>query len=313
MADVVVSEFMDESILAEVLGEHDVLYAPSLVDDRPALLESLGDARAIIVRNRTRVDEALLDAGPELRVVGRLGVGLDNIDLDACRERGVTVCAATGANDIAVAEYAIGAALILLRGVWFARERMIAGDWPRSESMGREVTGKRLGLVGFGSIARQVASRARALGMTVAAFDPYLPADDPAWESATRSSLDELAAESDVVSMHVPLTDETRHIVDAGFLSRMRGDAILINTARGGTVDETALIAALREGRLGGAALDVFEAEPLDRDGGGAFADVPNLLLTPHIAGITEESNQRVSRVTAENVRRHLANPGAES
>ena len=307
MPDIVISEFMDKNIALEVLDGFDVQYEPTLVDDRAALLETLADARAIIVRNRTQVDNELLDRAPNLKVVGRLGVGLDNIDLEACKSRNVVVCPATGANDVAVAEYAITAALVLLRGVWSATDRMIAGEWPRTDLMGGEISGKRFGLIGFGSIARQVAARAQALGTEVAAFDPYLASDSPAWSGTAPVSIDELAATCDVISVHVPLTDETRNLVNAEFIGRMRGGAVLINTARGGVVDESAVIEALREDRLGGAALDVFESEPLDGDGGAAFADVPNLLLTPHIAGITKEANQRVSLVTAQNVLKHLS------
>ena len=307
MADVVISEFMDEAIASEVLADFDVVYDPALVDDRAALLAALADARALIVRNRTQVDSELLEHGPELKVIGRLGVGLDNIDMEACQRRDVAVCPATGANDVAVAEYAISAALMLMRGVWMSSDRMIAGDWPRTELMGRESAGKQLGLIGFGSIARQVAIRAAALGMTTAAFDPYVGADQSAWADTQQFPLDELAATSDVISIHVPLTEETHHLVNADLIAKMKRDAIVINTARGGVVDESALIDALRSGRLGGAALDVFESEPLTSQGGAELADVPNLVLTPHIAGITHEANVRVSRVTAENVRRHLS------
>lgn len=306
MADIVICEFMDEAIAKDVLSSFDVLYDASLVDDRTALLKKLADARAIIVRNRTQVDNELLDHAPNLKIVGRLGVGLDNIDLDACKSRNVVVCPATGANDVAVAEYTITAALVLLRGDWSATDRMVAGEWPRTDLLGREISGKRLGLIGFGSIPRQVAARAVALGMAVSAFDPYLAADDPAWSDVRATTLADLAPDCDVISVHVPLTDETRHLIDVEFIRRMRAGAILINTARGGVIDESALIEALRDGRLGGAALDVFESEPLNNDSGAAFAGVPNVLLTPHIAGITEEANQRVSLLTAQNVLKHL-------
>ena len=306
MAEIVISEFMDEAAIREELAGFDVVYDPSLVDRRDSLIDLLADCRGLIVRNRTRVDDALLAAAPKLRVVGRLGVGLDNIDLPACAARNVEVFPAAGANDLAVAEYVITAALILLRGSWSATAAMADGDWPRTELIGREASGKTMGLVGFGSIARETAARAGALGMRLAAHDPFLAPDDAAWSGVDRQSLDELAAGSDIVSLHVPLTDDTRHLVDADFLARMRPGAILINAARGGVVHEQAVVDALRAGRLGGAALDVFESEPLDAMAAGLFKGVPNLILTPHVAGVTIESNVRVSRLTAARVAEHL-------
>ncbi|MGH8308622.1 MAG: hydroxyacid dehydrogenase, partial [Steroidobacteraceae bacterium] len=291
MTDIVISEFMDEAVVRSVFEGRDVLYDPGLVDQPARLSRALADARALIVRNRTQVRGQLLASAPKLRVVGRLGVGLDNIDVDACKARGVAVHPATGANDASVAEYVITAALVLLRRAWFATSEIAAGTWPRMKLIGREASGKSLGLLGFGAIARETARRGCALGMRVRAFDPYLSAGDAAWTAAERISFETLLAESDVVSLHVPLTPETRHLIDARAIGRMRRDAILINAARGGVVDEAALIAALREQRLGGAALDVFEHEPVDASGGQRFAGIPNLILTPHIAGVTDESN----------------------
>jgi (S)-sulfolactate dehydrogenase len=299
MSDIVISEFIDEAAIADVFAGYDVLYDPALVDRPEALAAALADARALLVRNRTQVRGALLDAAPKLVVVGRLGVGLDNIDMEACAARGVAVRPATGANDLSVAEYVITAALMLLRRAWFATGAVVAGDWPRMALIGRELAGKQLGLVGFGSIARLTAERARALGMRVAACDPLLAADHPAWAGAERLQLAALLASSDVVSLHTPLTPETRRMIDAAALAAMKPDAILINAARGGVVDEAALAQALKAGRLGGAALDVFETEPVTSASGARFQGVPNLILTPHIAGVTDESNVRVSAVTA--------------
>lgn len=299
---VVVSEFMDETALDAFGADVTVIYEPALVDDRPRLLEAVKGAAAIIVRNRTQVDEELLSSAPDLIAVGRLGVGLDNIDMKACAARNIAVRPATGANSLSVAEYVITAALVLTRGVWFANAQMIAGNWPRNALMGREVSGRVMGLYGFGGIARAVAERARALGMTIAAHDPHLPAGDPAWEGVERCDAVTLLGQADVLSLHVPLTEETRNLIDANAISTMKPGAVLINTARGGVVDEAALVRALEDGRLAGAALDVFAAEPLTAEAAKIFDGIPNLILTPHIAGVTEEGNVRVSSVTVANV-----------
>ena len=307
MADIVITEFMDEAAVGRLAAVHAVTYDPTLVDRPDALAAAVPTADALIVRNRTQVRGALLAVAARLRVVGRLGVGLDNIDVEACRGRGIAVHPATGANDDAVAEYVVATALLLLRGAYHATARVAAGDWPRNALMGREIGGKRLGLVGYGAIARQTARRLRALGMEIAAYDPHLPEGDPAWQGVLRQDLPTLLAGSDVVSLHVPLTQATRSLIGAEALAAMRPDAVLINAARGGVVDEAAVVAALREGRLGGAALDVFADEPLDAPRGAAFADVPRLILTPHIAGVTVESNVRVSELIADLVLRDLA------
>src|SRR5512142_2484676 len=294
---------MDEAAVAALAARFDVHYAPTLVDRPADLATEVRDADALIVRNRTRVDAALLAQAPRLRVVGRLGVGLDNIDVAACRERNVTVVPATGANARAVAEYVIATALLLLRGAFASTSAVAAGAWPRAAlSHGRELAGKTIGLVGFGGIGRLTGGLARAMGMQAIGFDPNVPAASSVWsdESTSPRSLPELLAEADVVSLHVPLTTDTRHLIDAARIAAMKRDAILINTARGGVVDERALAEALRAGRIAGAALDVFEHEPLGAQ--TPLADCPNLLLTPHIAGVTRESNTRVSALIAARV-----------
>lgn len=306
MADVVVTEFMDEAALADLRRTHDVHYDANLVDKPAELVRHVADARALIVRNRTQVRPDLLAGAPSLVCVGRLGVGLDNIDLDACRARGIAVHPAAGANDLGVAEYVIGTAMMLLRGAYGSTGEVIAGKWPRNRLMGREIAGKTLGLVGFGSIGRLTATLAHALGMESAAFDPYLPADDPRWAGTRSLGLDALLGAADVVSLHVPLTDATHRLINAERIARMKPGAILINAARGGVVDEAAVASALKSGALGGAALDVFETEPMSAAHGAVFEECPNLILTPHIAGVSVESNTRVSWLTVDNVRRSL-------
>ncbi len=302
MAEIVVSEFMDETVAREAFAGRTLLFDPGLVDEPERLAAALGDARALIVRNRTQVRGALLEHAPKLVVVGRLGVGLDNIDVDACSARGVHVAPATGANDLSVAEYVVAAAMLLLRGAFAAGGEVAAGAWPRQRLIGREISGKRLGLIGFGAIARETAARARALGMQVGAYDPYLPPTDERWGATAILALEDLLKTSDVVSLHTPLTSETKGLLDAQAIGLMKERAILVNAARGGVIDEAALADALRAGRLGGAALDVFEEEPLSAERGARFAGLENMVLTPHIAGVTEESNERVSRVTVQNV-----------
>jgi (S)-sulfolactate dehydrogenase len=300
---ILITEFMDEAAVATLAARYDVRYDPGLVDRVGEITNALSDCSALIVRNRTQVTAGLLDAGPRLRVVGRLGVGLDNIDVTACEARRIEVIPATGANAQAVAEYVVGTALLLLRGAFDATGAVAAGQWPRAAlSSGREIGGKTLGLVGFGGIGRVTARLARGLGMNVIGFDPQVAAEDPAWraEEVTPRAFAEVIAEADVLSLHVPLTPATKNLMDAARIATMKPDAVLINTARGGVVDEAAVAAALRARKLGGAALDVFATEPLPA--GSPLGGCPNLILTPHIAGVTRESNVRVSNVIAERV-----------
>jgi Phosphoglycerate dehydrogenase and related dehydrogenases len=304
---IVITEFMDEPAVAALSRRFDVRYDPQLVDARDELLQACAAADALIVRNRTRVDAALLAAAPKLRAVGRLGVGLDNIDVQACRARDIAVLPATGANARSVAEYVIATALVLLRGAYTHSHEVAAGKWPRNAlSGGLEAAGRTLGIVGFGGIGQLTAQLARGLGMRVVAHDAMVDAAAPIWTQTGVEpvALDDLLARSDVVTLHIPLTAETAGLLDASRLARMKPGAILINTARGGIVDESALAQALRSGALGGAAIDVFDQEPLPA--GSPLADAPNLILTPHIAGLTREANERVSSLVAQRVAQAL-------
>jgi (S)-sulfolactate dehydrogenase len=303
MARVVITYFLAAGAGALLGAPHDVLYDATLVDKPTRLHAEVAGADAIVVRNRTQVRGELLAALAKCRVIGRLGVGLDNIDVPGCEVRGIEVVPATGANALSVAEYVIASAMLLLRGAYQSSAEVTAGRWPRTAlSSGREIGGKTLGLVGFGSIGQLTARLAQGIGMQVIAHDAMLDKVDPVFVKTGVAcvGLDALTARADVVSLHVPLVTSTRNLFDAARIATMKAGAVLINSARGGVVDEAALVAALRSGRLGGAALDVFETEPVPA--GSVFADCPNLLLTPHIAGLSGESNERVSSLIAQRV-----------
>ncbi|ANN67266.1 NAD(P)-dependent oxidoreductase [Bordetella bronchialis] len=304
---IVIAEFMDESAVRQLSIEFDTLYQPDLCERREELAALLADADALIVRNRTQVNAGLLDRQTRLQAVGRLGVGLENIDLVHCRGLGIEVIPAVGANAGAVAEYVVCTAMMMLRGDAYLSSREVArGAWPRARLVnGREIAGKTLGIVGLGSVGRATAALARAVGMRVCAHDPALDGKHEAWRDVARhADLDALLRASDAVSVHVPLLDATRGLIDARRLALMPRHAVLVNVARGGVVDEAALADALREGTIAGAAVDVFEDEPLPAN--SVFEGVPNLVLTPHIAGVTAESNTRVSFAIADAIAQRL-------
>jgi (S)-sulfolactate dehydrogenase len=308
MADVVVTEFLDPGPLETLKQQYSVHVDVGLWNKPDELAREMSSAVAIIVRNRTQVTAALIAKAPKLKAVGRLGVGLDNIDLEACKARKIIVCPAIGANAVSVAEYVIGSTLLLARSAAYAMNaNLIKGEWPREKAGGGfEIAGKRMGIIGYGNIGQTVAGRARAMGMIIGAYDDFVPTSSAAWKDTARQSLDEVLRTSDVISLHCPLTPDTRNLIDAAALAKMKKGALLINAARGGVVHEAALADALKRGHLGGAAMDVFDIEPIDAKSGAVFAGVPNIILTPHVAGVTRESNDRISTVTVDNVLKAL-------
>jgi len=303
MSSILISEFITSQALETLRANHEVIYAPEIYKQRADLISALQHSDALIVRNLTQVNQELLNGAPNLKVVGRLGVGLENIELPACAQRNIKVIPATGANAESVAEYVIGTALTLTRGFMPATVQTLDGKWPRPHFSGyHEFTGKTLGVVGFGSIGRVTAQKALAFGLKCLAYDPMLPGKsvDIGGTAVPLVTLDALLASSDAVTLHLPLLPETRGLFSAATLDKMKHGACLINTARGGIVDEKALAERLRSGRLGGAALDVFEKEPATDL--SHFAGLSNLIATPHIAGVTSESNDRVSQMIADEV-----------
>ncbi|MBA3593339.1 MAG: NAD(P)-binding domain-containing protein [Polaromonas sp.] len=294
---------MDERAVAQLAADHDVLYDPVLVDDMPRLMTEAQRAEVLIVRNRTQVRNALLSALGRCKVVGRLGVGLDNIDVAGCEARRMRVIPASGANALSVAEYVLASAMMLLRAAYASTPAVAAGLWPRVPlSEGRETAGQTLGIIGFGVIGQTTARLAQALGMKVVAFDAMLARDAPAFAQAGVQAvgLNELVANADVVTLHVPLVDTTRGLFNAARIATMKPGAILINTSRGHIVDLAAVAVALRAGRLGGAAIDVFDVEPLQPS--AMLQDCPRLLLTPHVSGLSRQANERVSFMIADKI-----------
>lgn len=277
------------------------------IDDssNPAFAEALERAHALIVRSATKVRRETLSEADRLRVVGRAGVGVDNIDLEAATERGIAVLNAPAGNTVSAAELTVALMLAMVRGVAAADASVRSGEWARSRFQGIELRGRTLGLVGAGRIGGEVARRARAFGMKVIAHDPYLTEERAGEIGVHMCSLDVVLAESDVVSLHVPLTDSTRGMIDARALQRMKSGSFLVNVARGGVIDEVALAQALHDGKLAGAALDVFAHEPLEA--ASPLRSAPNIVLTPHLGASTAEAQELVATEIAEAVRDALA------
>jgi D-3-phosphoglycerate dehydrogenase len=270
-------------------------------DDRDALASALAGASGLIVRSRTQVDAELIDGTDSLEVIGRAGVGVDNIDMEAATRRGIAVLNAPAANTYSTAELAFALLLATARNIPAADATVRAGEWKRKALQGSQLFGKTIGVVGAGRIGAEMVRRARAFGMRVLAFDPYVPAERANELGLALVSLEKLLESSDIVTVHVPLTEENRGLIGAEQIARMPDGAILINAARGGLVDETALAEALVSGKLGGAGLDVYEREPLPAD--SPLRQAPNLVFTPHIGASTDEAQAEVSRQIAVAVR----------
>ena len=302
---IIISEPILEPALKPHQATFNIHYDPELFQKRDELKALLKNASALIVRNQTQVDTDLIAKADNLKVVGRLGVGLDNLDIPALKERGVVVTWGPGTNAVSVAEYVLGAMLELSRRFTKVSAELHSGAWNRQAAIGTELYGKTLGIVGLGDIGSRLARRAHAFSMKVVAHDPvvYENAFAPQEYGVGLLELPEVL-KSDFVSLHAPLLPSTKHLVNAESLKQMKPSACLINTARGGLVDEHALAHALRNGTLAGAALDVRASEPPGED--DPLRGLENVILTPHIAGVTLESNTRVSFHVVQDVVRVL-------
>ena len=300
---IVISEDVWSDGFAELAKSHTTIHEPDLWSRRDDLKELLADAEALVVRNRTQVNEELFAAAPKLKVVGRAGVGLDNIDIDAANRHGVVVSAALGINAVAVGELTLGLALALLRKVTELDSSTRKGEWNRKA--GVEISRKTWGMLGFGATARALAKLLKGFDVTILACDPFAKID-PEFAKETKTtlvSLDDVISRSDIISLHMPATPETTKVINSERLSKMRPHAVIVNVGRGELIDEAALEEALSSQAIAGAALDVRDSEP-PKD--SRFRDLPNVILTPHIAGITKESQAKINEVLVSEVKSAL-------
>ena len=268
-------------------------------DSESDLASIIGGFDAVVIRSATTLDAALIERASRLKVIGRAGVGVDNVDVDAATRRGIVVANAPESTVVSAAEHTIALLFALARNVPQAQAALLAGSWERSRFAGIELAGKTLGVLGLGRIGRQVARRALALGMRVIAYDPYVAVDrfrELGVEHAR--ALDDVYAAADVITLHLPLNDQTRRLLGREAFARMRDGVRIVNAARGGLVDEEALADAIRSGKVAGAALDVFEAEPYS----GPLLELEQVVVTPHLAGSTTEAQDRAGLIIAEQV-----------
>ena len=301
---------MNQKQVEQLSALHNVNYKPELYSNKEAIIDNSSDVHALIVRNKTNVDMQLINSMKNLKVIGRLGVGLDNIDVAHCKEKNVPVIVAEAANARSVSEYVMMGLLTLFRGIQSSTRNVLKGEWDRNKHTGSEINGKTLGIVGIGTIGQIVAENAQNMGMKVIGNDIEINDNDGLWDKLNIEccTFEELVRKSDAITIHVPLTNKTHNLFTENEFEKMLRGSYIINSSRGGIVNETDLLKYLKNGHLGGAMLDVFEKEPLNDP--GVFSNVKNLILTPHIAGLTLESNVRVSQTISDNVLDYLKSGG---
>ncbi|OGR82869.1 MAG: phosphoglycerate dehydrogenase [Elusimicrobia bacterium RIFCSPLOWO2_01_FULL_54_10] len=287
---IVVADEIDAEGLEPLQGKNG--FKLVVVNDPARLAAEIGDAQALLVRSKTKVDAALLEKGKALKFVGRAGVGVDNIDVASASKRGIVVANVPGGNTISAAEHTMAMILAISRNIPKAHASVSAGLWERNKFIGTELQGKTLGLLGFGRIGREVARRALSFEMKVMAYDPFVSEQNMKAQGILAASMDDVLAKSDYISLHMPVTDQTKAMINAQALAKMKPDCRLINCARGELVDEPALVAALKAKKIKGAALDVFSAEPPKTKD---FLTLDNVVLTPHLGASTEEAQVKVA------------------
>ena len=300
MKKVLITEFMEQDSVDKMSENYEVTYDPNLHENHDSLSSLIANTDAVIVRNKTQLTEELLLKAKKLSFVGRLGVGLDNIDTDYCSNNDIIVQPATGMNADSVAEYVITCALSLLKNIPIAHNGTSSGQWPRTSIESRELGGKTFGILGFGVIAKKVCRLAQVFGAEVIAYDPFVTQSDASEFNVSLVEQEKLFGLSDVISIHLPLTNETRNLINENSFNLMKRNPIVINSSRGSIVNENDLISAYTNNLISGFALDVYSSEPVKEDFYKQISNSMNCILTPHTSGVTTESNVRVSRFIAE-------------
>lgn len=300
MKKVLITEFMEQDSVDKMSENFDVTYDTSLHENQAKLSSLISNTDAVIVRNKTQLTEDLLSKAEQLTFVGRLGVGLDNIDTDYCSNNGIFVQPATGMNADSVAEYVITCSLSLLKNIPIAHHGTSSGQWPRTSIESRELGRKTLGLLGFGVIGKKVSRLAQVFGAKVIAYDPFVKESEASKHNVSLVKQEDLFDLSDVISIHLPLTDQTRDLINARSFNLMKQNPIIINSSRGSIVNEKDLLQAYSEKIISGFALDVYSSEPVEEDFYKHISYSMNCILTPHNSGVTTESNVRVSQFIAE-------------
>ena len=298
---------MEQESVDIISDAFDVIYDPTLHENLESISSQIAAVDAVIVRNKTQLTEALLLKAKNLTFVGRLGVGLDNIDTKFCSNNNIFVQPATGMNADSVAEYVIACSLSLLKNIPISHNGTVSGQWPRTSIKSRELGGKTLGLLGFGVIGKKVSRLAQVFGANVIAYDPFVSLSDADSLGVTLTTQDELFRLSDVISIHLPLTDETRDLMNLSSFNKMKKSPIVINSSRGSIVNEEDLLKAYNENLINGFALDVYNSEPIKEKLYKEITSSMNCILTPHTSGVTAESNVRVSQFIADKVINFLA------
>ena len=287
-------------ILNDILQKNGlkITYEPEITPDQ--IKEKIGNFDIVVVRSRTKITKEMIDRANKCKIIARVGVGLDNIDVDAAKTKGIRVINAVEGAMNAVAELVLGLMLSLAREIPRADREIRNGKWLKKELMGTELSGKYLGIVGLGNIGKKLAKHARALNMNIIGYDVIpIPEDFSREVGLIKADLDTLISSADYISFHVPFTESTHHLVNSQLLTKMKKNACLINTSRGEIIDENALYDALKEGKIAGAALDVFESEPAT---GNKLATLPNVICTPHIGAQTKEAQALAANVIAEKI-----------